>query len=301
MIKNPQQLYDSSFRIAGITVSIRFPKPLEIGEPFREFYLEGVNGESCQFQAVFQEMEQLPEIVGKLFYEDPMFSVYETIEGKKIRCYREYYHAEKIDTISIYEESEQKVFVSYLRERKEPVKTIFQAFYYIGWEQMLFQKERVFLHGSFLKTEFGGIVFSGPSGIGKSTQADLWIRSGLGTLLNGDKVILYQEQDTWQGAGSPYAGSSNCYKNEICPIEGIFFLKWGDACKIRSLEPPEAFKQVYGNLTVNRWNESFVRGCCDLVQKMIFQIPMYEFTCTPNQSSVKYLWEYLQRRNKSWK
>ena len=60
----------------------------------------------------------------------------------------------------------------------------------IGMETLLLQHKALLLHASLIKYEGKALAFAGPSGVGKSTQADLW-RNHLGArILNGDRAIL---------------------------------------------------------------------------------------------------------------
>ena len=68
------------------------------------------------------------------------------------------------------------------------------------------------LHSAYIVTRRGeGILFSGPSGIGKSTQAALWQRYGAAQTVNGDRALV--RPDTGTVSGVMYAGTSG-----ICRI-----------------------------------------------------------------------------------
>ena len=101
------------------------------------------------------------------------------------------------------------------------------------------------LHASFVSTRYGGLLFSGVSGIGKSTQADLWQRYEGAELLNGDRTVLRRMDGVWTAFGSPYAGSSNCFVNESRPVRAIVLLSQGSACSLRRLSPAAAFRGLY--------------------------------------------------------
>lgn len=51
-------------------------------------------------------------------------------------------------------------------------------------------KDAMVLHCSVLKVKSGVILFSGPSGIGKSTQAGLWTKYRKARVINGDRTLL---------------------------------------------------------------------------------------------------------------
>ena len=56
-----------------------------------------------------------------------------------------------------------------------------------------------------------GILFSGPSGIGKSTQAALWQRYAGAEIVNGDRALV--RPDTGTVSGVFYAGTSGISRN----------------------------------------------------------------------------------------
>ena len=61
----------------------------------------------------------------------------------------------------------------------------------LGLDYIMSHNHRVILHSSFISRQGEGILFTAPSGTGKSTQADLWKRHEEGvTIINGDRSIL---------------------------------------------------------------------------------------------------------------
>ena len=167
--------------------------------------------------------------------------------------------------------------------------------FHSAWETLLLKEKRVITHAACVSTEAGGILFSGPSGIGKSTQADLWCRYADAVLLNGDRPIVYRNKEEWVVSGSPYAGSSNCHKNESCNICAIVMLKQSDKCKVQKLRMLDAFRQIFSGLTVNSWDKSCVDEITDLVISLIKDVPVYEFECTADKDSVSFLQKEIMK------
>ena len=58
---------------------------------------------------------------------------------------------------------------------------------------------------SFIRWQGRGILFSAPSGTGKSTQANLWVQHQGAEVINGDRAALRQVGGRWQAFGLPYA------------------------------------------------------------------------------------------------
>ena len=53
--------------------------------------------------------------------------------------------------------------------------------------------QTILLHGAFVDYGERGLVFTGPSGIGKTTQAELWQQYAGARIVNGDKVHVSQK------------------------------------------------------------------------------------------------------------
>lgn len=68
------------------------------------------------------------------------------------------------------------------------------------------------------------ILFSGPSGIGKSTHADLWVKHRGARVINGDRTLLQKLGDRPRmSLGWPICGSSEICHNESFSCESHCF------------------------------------------------------------------------------
>lgn len=198
-------------------------------------------------QVRYLPVEQLPSITGELIYE-----------GTGLRIYRQgdrfvrYYHDAKTNEppyICSEPETDGSVTVSYLPNSNIGMDTCSLCFFYMAFEEVLLKRGRMILHSSCISTPYGGVLFSGHSGIGKSTQAELWKTLEDSKIINGDRAIVYQEKGTWMASGSPYAGSSRYYVNEQVPIKAIVMLDQAETCTIRRLSMSEAFKSLYAGMS----------------------------------------------------
>lgn len=205
-------------------------------------------------------VQALPEVRGRELLRNYAFAVFRTEDG----------------------------FFRVFHDRREGDRGFFSetanCFSHIALEALLLQRDAMILHASFVSTRYGGLLFSGVSGIGKSTQADLWQRYEGAELLNGDRTVLRRMDGVWTAFGSPYAGSSNCFVNESRPVRAIVLLSQGSACSLRRLSPAAAFRGLYAGMTVNLWDDRYVARVCDLLAAL--DVPVYALTCTPDRAAV---------------
>lgn len=159
----------------------------------------------------------------------------------------------------------------------------------INIEQLLNKKNAFILHSSFVKWNNKGILFSAPSGTGKSTQADLWEKYENAEIINGDKAGIRKIDNKWMAYGLPFAGSSAIFKNKKAEIDRIIVLKKGKENKLTKLSPREAFIKIYSETTVHTWDKEFQENIANMITDLVQSVPVYQYECLPDKSAVDFL------------
>ena len=285
------------FSITGLTIGFLTEQQVTLIDSFQPFYFEKII-EKPDYIVEFCEVPVLDEFPNKWEYEGISYVVASDGYGGYQRMFRDAKRGNKPYAIGRYDWKKKYICIEYLPGSEEFVTEIGSCFFHIAWEALLMHEHRMMLHSACVETPFGGNLFSGPSGIGKSTQANLWCRYGNGRLLNGDRTVIHPEDGKWMAYGSPYAGSSRCYVNECCPIGAIVILKQDVHCNLRRLGIAEGFHKIFAGLTVNSWDREFVAFACDFAEALAEQIPVYELACTPEECAVRILESELQERVK---
>ncbi len=157
----------------------------------------------------------------------------------------------------------------------------------LGIETLLLHKNALLLHSSFIRWQGQGILFSAPSGVGKSTQADLWARYAGAEILNGDRAGLRKKDGAWHAYGLPFAGSSQIYRNERAPIRAIVTLEQAPHNELLRLTPAQALRKLYPELTVHSWDAQCVTQALALAEDLITAVPVYLLRCRPDADAVR--------------
>ena len=165
----------------------------------------------------------------------------------------------------------------------------------INIEQLLNKKSAFILHSSFIKWNNKGILFSAPSGTGKSTQANLWEKYEDAEIINGDKAGVRKIDDKWMAYGLPFAGSSAIFKNKKAEIDCIIVLKQGKENKLTKLSPREAFIKIYKETTLHLWDEDFQNNIINMISDLVQNIPVYQYECLPDKSAVDFLKQQIMK------
>lgn len=148
------------------------------------------------------------------------------------------------------------------------------------------QRQILYLHSSLINFNGRGIMFLGPSGIGKTTQAELWNRYRDALIINGDVVFVQETEDAFLGWGTPWHGSSPYCENTNVPVHAMIVLKQAPENSIRELSGFEKVTAVSGSVFYPRWLENGMELCLETLDHLLTKIPVYELSCRPDEEAV---------------
>ena len=150
------------------------------------------------------------------------------------------------------------------------------------------------LHSAYIVTRGGeGILFSGPSGIGKSTQAELWERFAGARTVNGDRALVRPVERTVGGVF--YAGTSGICQNASAPVRAILLLEQAEENRIFRPRPQEAFARLLSQCAYYPWDGASAARMTELTAELLSAVPVYCLACRKDESAVRTLEDYLRR------
>lgn len=166
-------------------------------------------------------------------------------------------------------------------------------FTYMRVEYIYYLFHSFILHSSHITKNHQSILFSAPSGTGKSTQAELFRLYGGYEIVNGDRTAIKRVSNQWFSYGVPVSGTSNICKNITSHLKAIIVLRQSPTISVRSLKAIEAFKCIYSELTINQWDKEFVNKAMNWIEDLVLDVPILLFECTKEKESFEYLNQYL--------
>ncbi len=287
-MKRNKYLY--TYQIAGIIFSIFSEHEIKITENFLPFVYQG---EKEDYMIQLKEKESMLFQMENVLFENLIFKAGKDNEGYyRIFCDHKVNDQPYAES-RIYNDGTEEI--CYLKEFQNSFSESQNTFSHIGFEELLLRKNAIVLHASLIESKYGGILFTGPSGIGKSTQADMWAKYEKAQILNGDRPILKMENENWYAYGSPYAGSSEYYINKNAKIKAIVVLEQSKSCSIERLKKSRAFLKLYSGMTINTWRPDYVEQIVDLTKNLTEKVSVYVLKCTPDYEAVKILKSILER------
>ena len=154
----------------------------------------------------------------------------------------------------------------------------------------IIQHGRFFLHASGVACGGGAYLFSGPSGIGKSTHTAMWQKLFPGIqILNDDKPVIWPEKGKITAWGTPFSGKTQLQMNRGVPLRGICFLKQARENRIRPVAETEALALILNN-TWRPKDDKTMNLLLNGIQQVVEEIPIFELSCTrdPEAAQLSY-------------
>lgn len=162
-----------------------------------------------------------------------------------------------------------------------------------GIFRMLAEHGGVVLHSSYIITQRGeALLFSAPSGTGKSTQAELWRSYAGAKVINGDRALVEAENGVTAN-GILFSGTSGISENVTAPLCAIVLLRQSEKNEIRSVSGKEAFMRLLPQCSYYPDEEENLRLVTGILAEIISAVPVYDFGCVPDESAVSALSEVL--------
>ena len=144
------------------------------------------------------------------------------------------------------------------------------------------------LHAVVVSCEGKGYIFLGPSGEGKSTHAQLWLKHFEGTELVNDDHPVVRNGVVY---GSPWSPITPCYRNVSYPISGFVRLSPAPYNKIHRISGIEAYLNLYCSDLGRIGDSSIAKNIDECLHqtedKLAQTIPMWHLECLPDEAAAR--------------
>ena len=134
------------------------------------------------------------------------------------------------------------------------------------------------LHSSAIVLDGKAYLFSAPSGTGKSTHTEKWIRLFGAQYLNDDKPALRLVDGVWMAYGTPWSGKHDLSSPLGVPLGGIAFLGRDSENSIEPLEPGEALPCLMSQ-TVYTLSARRMDLLLGVVDQLLRSVPVWQLKC----------------------
>jgi hypothetical protein len=143
------------------------------------------------------------------------------------------------------------------------------------------------LHASLVEKDGYGVVFLGPSGMGKSTQAKLWVEHQGADFIIGDRPGLRRIDGQWIGFGMPWDGKDGIRQQKQVPIRALISLEQAPENSIRRLTKQEAMIVLLNQVMMPMWDDAAMALLTPLMGQLATEIPFYHLKNLPNKEATE--------------
>lgn len=261
------------FKIANIEIAVHSNIALSVPSQLQLFTSNAKYPDFCYECQMQNQLPKIPEASNVQYYFDSI----------KNRNY------------AITEELEDRMLI-HLSEENLPWGTdIHQMYEQFALPHILLKYHKLVLHASYIVTDLGAILFTAPSGTGKSTQAELWRKHRNAEIINGDRAVIGIENGVAYAYGYPISGSSDDCQNVSSKICAIVSLKQAKNNSIRKLCGLEALTvMMNGSYLSDRYSKDLPK-ILDLSAIICEKIPIFELSCLPDIGAIETLLSTLSQ------
>jgi hypothetical protein len=151
----------------------------------------------------------------------------------------------------------------------------------------LIERGGLLLHSSAVVKGGRAFLFSGNSGVGKSTHTCFWLRLFEDAyVLNDDKPALRAFEDGFKVYGTPWSGKHDISRNESVALGGIAFLERAEENFIELMPAAEAAKNILAQ-TVRCIERESMERLLSTMDRLVRETPIFRLGCTPDISAAE--------------
>lgn len=151
------------------------------------------------------------------------------------------------------------------------------------------------IHASAVEYNGQAYLFSGPSGIGKSTHASLWkqVYGEAVHIINDDLPVVRRMDDGWYVFGSPRTGKRRIGENRSCKLQAIAFLEQSMHNEMRTIDAGKSLTLLMQQVLRPK-NTAEMDHLLQLISLFLTDIPQFMLYCRPDTEAVELARETME-------
>jgi len=153
------------------------------------------------------------------------------------------------------------------------------------------------LHACGVKTGDKGIIFSGVSGAGKSTIAELWKKKEV-DLLSDDRIIVRRTDDHLMMYGTPWHGDAGVSLPEKAPLKAVYFLEQSEENRAVPLQAADAAFRLMVRSFPTYYSREGMEFTLGLVSEIAQEVPCYALQFTPDERAIDTVLSHVESLSK---
>lgn len=150
------------------------------------------------------------------------------------------------------------------------------------------KKGRFAVHSASILYHEKAWLFSGHSGMGKSTHTALWHERFQTPYLNGDLNLIGSEHGQLFVYGIPWCGTSGIFTTKKHPLGGIVLLgRHPELELVEELSAPDKILRVMQRMISPAWTAELLDRNLSFASEIAAKVPVFHLSCTMHPSAAQ--------------
>ncbi len=236
----------------------------------------------------------LPEIKphGKLVHSESSCDIF--VDGDEVFHVNKRFDEKNYECIFRYVRGVPGGSFSFTNGGVDCLKVTAELFRSCNFVSALLNFDAMILHSSFVICDGHAVLFTAPSGGGKSTQARLWEQYKGARIINGDRAVIKRCADGWYAYSLPLCGSSGiCLKRSAKLATTAVVKKFVDD-RVLEMSNAEKLAEIFPQITVENYKPWEFAHALDLEDAFIRECNIVKLDCTATGKAVTALDKHIK-------
>ena len=204
-----------------------------------------------------------------------------------------FFHAKENDRFGMLVSDDYKR-LRLLQQEKRSITFNEMWYIRIALECLLIHRGYVSLHAACVDLDGEAFAFSGPSGIGKSTRANVWINTFGAELISGDRPMI--RTDRPEAFGVPWDGKEHCFRNAHFPLSVICDVRRSDSVYVRKMTFAQKRRLLMQQCFLPMWDTDTAAIQIMNIVRLASRAKIVRVFCGPREDDMKALRQALEFR-----
>lgn len=147
------------------------------------------------------------------------------------------------------------------------------------------------IHSSAIIHNNRGIIFTAPSGTGKSTHSVLWEKYYNARVINDDCPPIRFFNGMPYVFGTPWSGSTDKFCNESAPLSAIVILEQSKTNSIRKIKPEKCATLLIPRCYMPYYDSRMMNTAMNTLEEIIKAVPIYILKCRPDKEAADLVYQ----------
>lgn len=276
------------YKISTIKVKVYNKAGIDLSR-FRLFKIEPSNSTK-----IYIKISKLNEIKIKN-YEVILKDDIEVIEFSDGKHGSIFYSDEGVPVACLIADSKwENIEINYTQFYNIGNYSVVEHLFGLAFRSIVIMYDGLVIHSSAIQYHNQGIIFSAPSGTGKSTHTRLWKKYFDASIINDDTPVIIPNNDEILVCGTPWSGSTSLFLNVSVPLKAIVVLSQYPTNEIKKIGIADIIAELMPRCMFPYHNKKLMNKAIMNFEKIISSISVYQLKCTPFLEAAELVRSYIK-------